>query len=100
MSLPELTHAGGPAATALSPSSALVAPNTGGQATRPASPHRPTPHAAIGARPAAAEQARNPRVIDGEVTGSWFVRPMLPMLASSGVLFALGVAALIQEAVR
>lgn len=51
------------------------------------------------ARPAAAP-AGDPRVIDGEVTGSWFPRPMLPMLVSSGVLFALSVAALVQEALR
>lgn len=41
-----------------------------------------------------------PRVIDGEVTDSWLVRPILPILVSSAAMFALGLAALIQEAVR
>ena len=59
----------------------------------------PAPSTEVALR-APSAPARNPRVIDGEVTGSWVVRPMLPMLASSGVLFALGVAALVQEAVR
>ena len=49
---------------------------------------------------AVTDPARNPRVIDGEVTDSWFPRPMLPMLVSSGALFAMGLAALIQEATR
>ena len=53
------------------------------------------------ARPAAAPApAGDPRVIDGEVTGSWFPRPMLPMLAGSAAMFALGLAALVQEAIR
>lgn len=103
MSLPEPAHAGGPAAVMASPSCSFTAPDAGGQATRPASPYRPghrTRHGVGVARPAAVEHARNPRVIDGEVTGSWFVRPMLPMLAGSGALFALSVAALVQEALR
>ena len=103
MSLPELTHTGRRAATLPTPSPCFAAPDAGGQATRLAAPHRPgrpTPHAAIGARPTAVEQVRNPRVIDGEVTGSWFPRPMLPMLAGSAAMFALGLAALVQEAIR
>lgn len=47
-----------------------------------------------------AELRRNPRVIDGEVAGSWFPRPIWPVLATSGALLALGVARLIQEVVR
>jgi hypothetical protein len=43
---------------------------------------------------------RNPRVIDGEVTGSWIPRPILPILAGSGALLAMGLAALVQEAIR
>jgi hypothetical protein len=47
-----------------------------------------------------AELRRNPRVIDGEVTGSWFPRPMWPALTTSSVLLAIGVVSLLQEVVR
>lgn len=52
---------------------------------------------------AAAELAqlrRNPLVIDGVVTGSWFPRPIWPALLGSGALLALGVAAVVQEVTR
>ncbi len=42
----------------------------------------------------------DPHVIDGEVTGSWFPRPMLPMLAGSAAMLAVGLAALVREVVR
>ena len=93
MSLPELTGAGrtGLAALSPAPSLPLAQPGTGARLTPPATQV---------ARRTATGPAYDPRVIDGEVTGSWFVRPIVPILAGSGALFALGVAALVQEALR
>lgn len=64
------------------------------------------PHAPVAANErvvAAAELAelrRNPLIIDGEVTGSWFPRPIWPALTASAVMLALGVGRVIVEVVR
>ncbi len=47
-----------------------------------------------------AELPRNPRVIDGEVTGSWYPRPIWPALTASGVMLAMGLASIAQEVAR
>jgi hypothetical protein len=60
----------------------------------------PAPNERIVARAELEELRRNPPVIDGEVTGSWFPRPIWPALTASGALLALGLASLAQEALR
>jgi hypothetical protein len=46
------------------------------------------------------ELLRSPRVIDGEVTGSWFPRPIWPTVVGSGALLALGLVSVVQEVLR
>jgi hypothetical protein len=47
-----------------------------------------------------AEQRRNPRVIDGEVTGSRYPRPIWPALVSSAVMAGIAAASIVQEVAR
>lgn len=64
-------------------------------------PHAPVQaNERVAAAAELAELRRNPRVIDGEVTGSWFPRPIWPALATSGFLLALGLASVTQEVIR
>jgi hypothetical protein len=58
------------------------------------------PNERIAAAAELAELRRNPRVIDGEVTGSWFPRPFWPILTASAAMLAIGVAGLVQEVLR